>query len=232
MAKKSTLNFDSFQIFPSLILILYLCIGFIPNLEAVDKIAPQWVGMNILNLISLFIFYTYRGKLSKPIISSLFSWISISYIGFILWAGFSYLYAINPTEVLVNITRQINVIMMFLSMGILLYSMKSRRNFVCWVITAVCSIEIYYVLNEALEMVNSNGFISSGILKGLTANRNITAFSLAIKIPFILYLINVLKKQGFQRYDLRNNLILILIYKALIPYFLYQFQKLSYQNMR
>ena len=32
---------------------LYLSIGFIPNLDAVDKIAPQWLAMSILNLLSL-----------------------------------------------------------------------------------------------------------------------------------------------------------------------------------
>ena len=198
MAQKSNLNFDSFQLFSPLLVILYLCIGFIPNLEAVDKIAPQWLVMNILNLISLITFYNYREKLSTPITATLFSGMSISYIGFILWAGFSYFYAINPTEVLVNITRQINVIMMFLSMGILLYNMKSKRTFVCWVITTISVIEIYYVLNEALGMINTTGFITPGNLKGVTANRNITAFSLAIKIPFILYLINFLRKKSFK----------------------------------
>ena len=198
MPKKSNLNFDSFQLFSPLLLIMYLCIGFIPNLEAVDKIAPQWQAMNILNLISFITFYTYRKNLSKPIISSLFSGMSISYIGFILWAGFSYFYAINPTEVLVNITRQTNVIMMFLSMGILLYNMKSKRTFVCWVIITISGIEIYYVLIEALEMINTTGFITPGNLKGVTANRNITAFSLAIKIPFILYLINSLRKKSLK----------------------------------
>jgi len=76
--------------------------------------------------------------------------------------------------------------------------MKSKRTFVCWVITTISVIEIYYVLYEALGMINTNGFISPGNLKGVTANRNITAFSLAIKIPFILYLINFLRKKSFK----------------------------------
>ena len=39
-------------------------------------------------------------------------------------------------------------------------------------------------------MINLTGTISSGELKGVTANRNITAFSIAIKIPFLIYLIH------------------------------------------
>ena len=44
MAKATPQNFDSINFIGPLMLILYLCIGFIPNLEAVDKIAPQWDG--------------------------------------------------------------------------------------------------------------------------------------------------------------------------------------------
>ena len=38
-------------------------------------------------------------------------------------------------------------------------------------------------------LVNQNN--KSGALKGVTANRNITAFSLAIKIPFVLFLLHL-----------------------------------------
>lgn len=194
MAKKQTPNLDTFQLFPPILLILYLCIGFIPNLQAVDKIAPQWLAMTGLNLASLLTFFFYRETLSKAISPVLSAFMSLTYIGFILWAGMSYFYAINPTEVLVNITRQVNVVLMFLSMGILLYQMKQKRAFVSWALTLIVGVEIYSVLAEALEMVNTSGFISPGALKGVTANRNITAFSLAIKLPFVLYLIYTLKK--------------------------------------
>ena len=30
--------------YESLILIAYLCIGFVPNLNAIDRIAPQWLA--------------------------------------------------------------------------------------------------------------------------------------------------------------------------------------------
>lgn len=193
MAKKQTPNFDSFQFFSPLLIILYLCLGFIPNLQAVDKIAPQWVGMTLLNLVSITIFFVYRNTQSKSISTTLVSGMSLTYIGFIVWAALSYFYAINPTEVIVNITRQANVLLMFLSMGILLYSMKRKRAFVSWAIALILGIEIYAVLNEAIDMVNATGIINSGELKGVTANRNITAFSLAIKLPFILFLIQVLK---------------------------------------
>ena len=198
MAKKQNPNFNSIQFLSPIFLVLYLCLGFIPNLEAVDKIAPQWLGMTLLNLASLLTFFLYREKFSKAISPVLSAFISLTYISFILWAVFSYFYAINPTEVLVNITRQVNLLFMFLAMGILLYGIKQRRAFISWTITLVLGVEIYAVLAEALEMVNTSGFISSTTLKGVTANRNITAFSLAIKIPFVLYLIYSLRKESLK----------------------------------
>ena len=66
--------------------------------------------------------------------------------------------------------------------------------------TLILAIEVYAVLNEALTMYKAGG-IQSGALKGVTANRNITAFSLAIKIPFILYLVLNNKKLIFKLFN-------------------------------
>jgi len=175
-------------------LILYLCIGFIPNWSAVDKIAPQWLGMNILNIIVIcYLLYDYR-SLKKIVFNFLKSKITLLYGFFILWAAGSFFYAINPTEQIVNITRQLNVFLMYGNMFILLGALKNKIRFLSWTILCIVSIEIYYVLQEALNMLNTNGVIAPGSLKGVTANRNITAFSLAIKLPFVYYLLHTQKK--------------------------------------
>jgi O-antigen ligase/Tfp pilus assembly protein PilF len=113
---------------------------------------------------------------------------SLFYIGFVAWAALSYFYAINPTEVLVNIVRHFNTLFMFLHLGILLYNIKDKNRLLSLAIMAILSIEVYAVLQQALEMYKAGG-INPGVLKGVTANRNITAFSIAIKIPYVLYLI-------------------------------------------
>ena len=194
MAKSSIPNFDSINFIAPLMLILYLCIGFIPNWQAVDKIAPQWLAMSGLNLLSLIYIASKRKSLAQAISLNLRAYLSLTYMAFLIWAICSFIYAINPTEVIVNISRQLNVFIMFISMAIFLFSFKGKLRFIPWVITIILSVEIYAVLDQALDMINSYGVISSGGLKGLTANRNITAFSLAIKIPFLLFLIQLEKK--------------------------------------
>ncbi|MBT5166488.1 MAG: tetratricopeptide repeat protein [Nitrosomonadales bacterium] len=145
--------------------------------------------MGVVNTLAVLYVGFHRASYGQRISQTLSTTLSFTYIGFILWAACSYFYAINPTEVLVNISRQVNVLIMFLAMGFFVYHLKSKKTFLSFVITAVLSIEVYAVLNEALQMVNTSGIISAGILKGVTANRNITAFSIAIKIPFVLFLI-------------------------------------------
>ena len=184
----------SINIVAPLILALYLSIGFIPNWEAVDRIAPQWLVMSFVNLISVSFFIYHRKSLKREIALNFKSTLTLIYLGFIIWAVGSLAYAINPTEVLVNISRQFNVFLMYFSMVIISFRFKNKLKFLPWIITFILVIEIYAVILDAIEILKNQAFLEGGKLKGVTANRNITAFSIAIKIPFVLYLIHINKK--------------------------------------
>ena len=119
MAKYQNSRGHSFDLLSPILLIGYLCLGFIPNWEAVDKIAPQWLYLTILNLCCGIYLFINRKIYKDRINRVLSSWMSISYISFVLWAALSYFYAINSTEVLVNIVRHFNTLFMFLNLGIL-----------------------------------------------------------------------------------------------------------------
>ena len=191
-------NYSKNIILPWLLIIAYLCIGFIPNLSAVDKIAPQWLVMSILNTISITYLFIYRSFYSVFLKNIIINPLSLTYFGFIFWAGLSYLYAINSIEVLVNISRQANVFIMFLILAVLLISLTKKTQIISWIIFLILGVEVYFVLIDASLMIQATGEINSGMLKGVTANRNITAFSIAIKIPIILYLLNFLSKRFFK----------------------------------
>ena len=82
---------------------------------------------------------------------------------------------------------------MLINMAILLSKVKHTNKLFSVIITSIFSIEAIVLINDAFEMINSFGLINSGELRGVTANRNIAAFSLALKIPFVLYLIVIFK---------------------------------------
>ena len=164
--------------------------GFIPNFQAVDKIAPQWLIMGLLNLTSLIYVTYFREKYSKFIFRTLSSLLIITYSCFIIWAAFSYFYAINPTEVLVNISRQLNVFLMVVFMTIHIFNLKNKLNFISITIGIILVIEVYYVLTQAIERLELVGNLYERTsIKGVAANPNITAFSIANKIPFVIYLL-------------------------------------------
>jgi O-antigen ligase len=191
MAKSSP---NSINFIGPFMLIIYLCIGFVPNWQAVDKIAPQWLLMSVLNFSSFFYFIINQNAVSQILKINLKTSLSLSYLGFIIWAACSFFYAINPTEVIVNISRQVNVMLMFFAMFIFLFSLKNKLRLIPWIITFILLYEIYAVLIDTNESIIARGDILSRNLKGVTANKNIAAFSLAIKIPFLLFLIHIEKK--------------------------------------
>ena len=198
MAKKKPTNNRAFQFFNISFIISYLCIGFIPNWGAVDKIAPQWLVLSCINLLASLYFIFYYKK-AKSALSSLFcNSIAIFYSLFFIWAAISYFYAINPTESLVNIPRHANTLFMMLYLYLFLYQLPNKYNFVVWVIFIILGIEVYSVLSQALEIYQSTGNIDSGKLKGVTANRNITAFSIVVKLPFILLILENVKKRSIK----------------------------------
>ena len=43
-------NLDTSNFIPSFFILAFLLVGFIPNIEAVDKISPQWLYLSFINL--------------------------------------------------------------------------------------------------------------------------------------------------------------------------------------
>lgn len=198
MDNTQTNNFISVSFYEALLITVYLCIGFIPNLEAADKIAPQWLVMSVLNFIAGIYIVKNQKKFDRILSGFLKSWINWVYGLFILWAGFSFFYALNSTEVLVNISRQFNVFFMYFNMAILLSEIKHKAKFFSLVMAVILVFEVYAIFSQAFEMIASSGQVSSGKLKGVTANRNIAAFSIALKIPFVIFLLSIVKKLKWQ----------------------------------
>ena len=130
-------------------LILYLCVGFIQNFEAIDKVAPQWLFMAVLNFLSGIFIILNQNIYEKRISAYFKSWITILYALFILWAGLSFFYAINPTEVIVNFTRQFNVFFMFFNMTIFLSEIKNKLKFFSLVLTLILLIELYFIFSSS-----------------------------------------------------------------------------------
>ena len=100
----STTSFTS-----SILIVLYILTGTLPNFDAIDILAPQWVYLCSINiLVAVYLLY------NKDSFASFFSFLSKSYFFlfyafFIFWAALSINYAINKSETIINFPRYFNV---------------------------------------------------------------------------------------------------------------------------
>jgi len=200
MAKNnsSILNSLILNPIPFTLIVAYLCIGFVPNWGAVDKIAPQWLTMSYINLASTLYVLWRTGEFGYKVPELMKNGITLFYLGFFIWAGLSYFYAINPTEVLVNMARHTNTFFMYVYMALFIQKFNAKDKLLSWILVFILAAEVYAVLEQAIAMFESTGRVDGGNLKGVTANRNITAFSIAVKIPFALFLLEFKQKKIFK----------------------------------
>ncbi|MDC1472559.1 O-antigen ligase family protein [Flavobacteriaceae bacterium] len=183
------------HLYSSAFLIAYLLIGFVPNLGTVDQIAPQWLYLNSVSVLAaIYILknHAYFSSAVGSLFKTKFSWL---YAAFIVWASASYFYAINPTEVLVNLARVVGTSIAFVNVFVLLQKIPNKFRLIAMVATGALIIEMYMVLDPLLGLLKQGANASrSSLLKGTTGNINIAALSLVIKMPFALYLMNLAQK--------------------------------------
>ena len=176
-------------------LFAYLIIGFVPVFGALDRIGPQWLYLNLVSLVSI----TYLIKNNKYYYESInvllktkFFWL---YVVFGFWTLGSYFYAINSLEALVNIARIIGTVIAFFNLFIHLYKIPNKFQVVAFALSGILLIEMYLVFDPLLELIKKGIDPSRSLaLRGTTGNINVAAMSMVIKIPFVLYLINIAQK--------------------------------------
>ena len=179
-------------------LISYLIIGYIPRLGAVDNIAPQWLILSILNgtcLVYLLVTNNHKNLLNpfKGVTSK-------SLLIFLLFCLISLTYSININETIINISRVFNVVVMFFNCIILLSQIKNTFLIISILLTIGLGYEIYRSLLgyfDLISMTNYN-FSYSYLLQGVTGNKNVTSASIAIKLPFVVYLFYEIKNKFFK----------------------------------
>jgi O-antigen ligase len=182
---------STFYLAPYILLILYICTGLVTAFGAIDILGPQWVYFGSINLITCF----YLFLLSKDHINSLknllFSYYFWAYSILMIWAIGSYFYAINSVETIINFPRYFNVyISIFLSF-FLISKIKSPFVFISYLISGFLFIELISYYNDYIQFFSNNDYFDPVKVKGVSGNKNITAASIAIKIPFVLYLMNI-----------------------------------------
>ena len=175
-------------------LIFILLVNFMPYFGSIDVMATQWLYIAIIN--TLFLLSLNKIYIPKNILFVTFSL-------FILQSIISLLYSNNLNISFVDLFRFFNI---FLVILILFNSITSQTfNFynISLLITLTLVIEVFYSLDFLFSFINLNGVSNLHRFNenyqevnfiGFAGNKNITAASIAVKLPFLFYLFFKSKK--------------------------------------
>ena len=189
----STLKLESKDLPKYFLLILYIITGSLSNFGAIDILAPQWIYLGAINIMSCMYFLLSPYALNtafRPLFKSAFIYL---YLFYIIWNGLSYFYAINPVETLINLPRVGNTFFALFFSYFLIYNLPNKFFFISrlFLLFLVAELAAYY--NDFSSVFPTQG-LNAMAIKGFAGNKNITAASIAFKLPFVLYLLHVLKR--------------------------------------
>jgi len=174
-------------LFNYIFIILYIITGSLPNFGAIDILAPQWIYLGSINLITCIYFLFKKNNHVSYHFKNLFATYYIYvYIFYFLWNVLSYFYAVNPTETLINLPRLGNTFFAIIFCYFLISEIPNKINF-------ITSVFFFFLLAEMisyyydLSVVYPKEGLRVIAIKGFAGNKNITAASIVFKIPFAIY---------------------------------------------
>ena len=182
-------NIDLIDLPKYLLVVLYIITGSLSNYGAIDILAPQWIYLASINIMSCTYILFFSKDLYYESIAKLFktSYIYI-YIFYILWNALSYFYAVNKSETIINLPRLSNTFFAIFFCYLLISRISSKLYF-------ITSIFFLFLLAEMISYYYDFSLVypKEGLrviaIKGFAGNKNITAASIAFKIPFAIYLL-------------------------------------------
>ena len=169
-----------------ILLILYILTGTLSNFGAIDILAPQWVYLCFINILSCLYLFFNRSFFYLPALKLTRLTVFWLYTFYIIWAALSILYSFNTAETIINFPRYFNVYVAIFFSVLLLLNIKHGLSFISSVLCIFLTAEILLYYNQFLEQISSTTF-NALLLKGFSGNKNIAAASMVVKIPFLIY---------------------------------------------
>ena len=158
-----------------------------------DRFAVQFFYLGILNLLT-FSFLFYKFSLKEIFDFSINSKPIIFYSLFILFSGFSIFVANNKPEAIIVFCQYFTFFLAIIFINFI--SKKSNINFVnlliifCIVSLTLESFRVFFTAFDNLVIDQKNFIRNNSLYRGFAANINISAFSMVIKTPAIIYLLD------------------------------------------
>lgn len=156
---------------------------FAPKLNAVDNASLRWLLVSIIN--TCFIFYTLFNK-NKFYLKV--SYILISYTVLVFISAISMIYSMNLNESLISLNKQFIILSTIFCVSLFVNDKKAIQGLSFLFFVSIL-FESTYVIYEYLINENKN-------FTGVSMNRNISSFSILVKLPFLFIYQSLNQKQN------------------------------------
>jgi O-antigen ligase len=172
-----------------LIGILFLTVLYVPKDFVVDRVSRQWLLLSAINLVALSynLFLTFKGKLKPFKITISLKIFSV----FFLWALLSTLYTLSVQITVIDISRLLIYLITFYNLLIVFNEAEISFKQISYLFTILFLYEVFFSY-QALYLIMSQGTYENYMandLMGKASNINVASFSIALKVPFLIYLI-------------------------------------------
>ena len=179
--------------FTKLYIVLISIVGFVNNESVVDVVGVQWYYLSIVNVGSFVYLFSSKIIARNLQLSSFFKNAQNTFYSlFFVFCLISFYSSINFSVSLIAISK----IFVSLSSLIILSQLKPIKNiteFISTLFTIYLVVEVYLSLVGYFNIIAITEFrlsLAEYYMKGAAANKNITAASIAFKIPFAFLLFN------------------------------------------
>ena len=176
---------------------LLFSILFVPSLKSIDKVAEHFLAISILNIIlSIGVVFFIEKK-----DFTFFEIFKIKefkiFIALIIWATSSLIYTYNIPESIIELSEISSV---FISATLIYFLLKKGHYSIkelVWFPVIILFIESAFLWSDYFMLTDYNFLKDYNVanLKGVYMNKNIASASLAIKVPFLLYVLNHTKNK-------------------------------------
>jgi len=171
--------------------------GYIDEFNSVDEIAPHWLYLSFLTFLSA-IYYLFNSTEVFELFKK--SFLLKNFFLFLIVGLISIYFSINKIESIIILSRWGILFLIMVFLKVLLNDSKINFLTLCVVITVFTIYEVFRSISPYFHIIQDSDFSFrfSNSLKGVTGNKNITASSILIKVPFIYYLFQYYKNKYFK----------------------------------
>lgn len=194
-----------------LFLSLFLLPLVFPYFGSLDVIAPQWLFLGFYNLFLFIYFFRYPILIPRVNIFYIYSL-------FIIQVIISLIYSNNLNVSIVDSSRFLIVFFTIYNIYYLLSKGNISFKQISFVISFFLIIEVLYsiyplflffVKNDISVYNNFSSIYSENLFIGFAGNKNITAASIAIKVPFFFYVFLTSNKKSILYFSLSFTFLIL-----------------------